>query len=92
VSALVRALPARSSSLFRLGSGASPGSADGSHLPAASASAEEPIAAIGLEPRHTHSRRHLDLLQEPVPFEDRPASRRSRRLPKCRARARRRSR
>ena len=64
MSALVRALPARSSSLFRLGSGASPGSADGSHLPAASASAEEPIAAIGLEPRHTHSRRHLDLLQD----------------------------
>src|SRR6266567_4535835 len=44
--------------------GASPGRADGSHLPAASASAEELIAAIGLEPRHAHSRRHLELLQD----------------------------
>src|SRR6266496_4726458 len=50
--------------LLWFGRGASPGSADGSHLPAASASAEEPIAAIGLEPRHTHSRRHLELLQD----------------------------
>src|ERR1700722_10999492 len=44
--------------------GASPGSADGSHLPAASASAEELIAAIGLEPRHTYARRHLEPLQD----------------------------
>src|SRR5262245_4646226 len=38
-------------------------SADGSHLPAASASAEEAIAAIGLEPRHACSSRHLEPLQ-----------------------------
>src|SRR6266581_6110904 len=44
--------------------GDSPGPADGSHLPAPSSSAEEPIAAIGLEPRHAHSRRHLELLQD----------------------------
>src|SRR5260221_11311329 len=44
--------------------GASPGSADGSHLPAASASAEELIAAVGLEPRHPYSRRHLEPLQD----------------------------
>src|SRR6202521_2643715 len=44
--------------------GASPGPADGSHLPAASASAEELIAAIGLEPRHAYSRRHLEPLQD----------------------------
>src|SRR5262245_15579838 len=43
---------------------ASFGPADGSHLPAASASAEEPIAAIGLEPRHACSRRHLEPLQD----------------------------
>src|SRR5262249_49020341 len=44
--------------------GASSGPADGSHLPAASASAEELIAAIGLEPRYTHSRRHLEPIQD----------------------------
>src|SRR6202047_775831 len=44
--------------------GASPGSADGSHLPAASASAEELIAAIGLEPRHAHAGRHIEALQD----------------------------
>src|SRR5437899_10361126 len=44
--------------------GASPGPADGAHLPAASASAEELIAAIGLEPRHAHARRHLEPLQD----------------------------
>src|SRR5258708_6511843 len=43
--------------------GGSPRPADGSHLPAASAAAEELIAAIGLEPRHAHSRRHLEPLQ-----------------------------
>src|SRR6202035_3971298 len=32
-------------------------------LPAASASTEELIAAIGLEPGHAHSRRHLEPLQ-----------------------------
>jgi len=53
-----------SSLIRRLGRGASLGSADGSHLSAASASAEEPVAAIGLEPRHTHSRRHLELLED----------------------------
>src|SRR4030081_1381087 len=40
------------------------GPADGSHLPAASASAEEPIAAIGLEPRHGHAGRYLEPLQD----------------------------
>ena len=44
--------------------GASPGPADGPHLPAPSASAEELIAAIGLEPRHAHSGRHLEPLQD----------------------------
>src|SRR5918992_2729239 len=44
--------------------GASLGPADGSHLPAASSSAEEQIAAIGLEPRHAHSGRHLEPLQD----------------------------
>src|SRR5262245_7874445 len=44
--------------------GASPGPADGSDLSAASASAEEPIAAIGLEPRHAGSGRHLEPLQD----------------------------
>src|SRR5476649_1050779 len=42
---------------------ASPGSADDSHLAAASAPAEEPIAAIGLESRHAHAGRHLEPLQ-----------------------------
>jgi hypothetical protein len=46
------------------GRGTSPGSADGSHLSAASASAEEPIAAIGFQSRNTHSRRHLEALQD----------------------------
>src|SRR5438445_1998100 len=44
--------------------GASPRPADGSQLPAASASAEELIAAIGLEPRHAHARRHHEPLQD----------------------------
>src|SRR5947207_10690150 len=43
---------------------ASPGPADGPHLPAPSSSAEELIAAIGLEPRHAHSGRHLEPLQD----------------------------
>src|ERR1700724_3636794 len=55
----------RSSSLLRLGRGTSLGPADGSHLPAPSTSAEELIAAIGLEPRHAHSGRHLAPLQSP---------------------------
>src|SRR6266542_5120061 len=38
--------------------------ADGPHLAAVSSSAEEQIAAIGLEPRHTHSGRHLEPLQD----------------------------
>ena len=37
-----------------------PGPADSPHLPAPSSSAEELIAAIGLEPRNVHSGRHLD--------------------------------
>lgn len=43
---------------------ASLGPADGSHLPAPSTSAEELIPAIGLEPRHAHSGRHLERLQD----------------------------
>src|SRR5258705_13751189 len=43
---------------------ASPGPADGPHLSALSPSAEEPIAAIGLEPRHARSGRHLEPLQD----------------------------
>jgi hypothetical protein len=39
------------------------GPADGPHLPAFSPSAEEPIGAIGLEPRNAHSGRHLEPLQ-----------------------------
>src|SRR5207248_3817011 len=42
--------------------GVSLGPADGSHLPARPSTAEEPIAAIGLEPRHVHSGRHVKLL------------------------------
>src|SRR5882724_5749125 len=44
--------------------GASLGPADGSHLPARPSSTEEPIAAIGLEPRHEDSGRHLELLED----------------------------
>src|SRR5208337_3496902 len=44
--------------------GTSPGPADGSELPAPSSAAEKPITAIGLEPRHAHSRRHLEPLQD----------------------------
>src|SRR5437870_295336 len=44
--------------------GASHGPADCSHLPAPSSSAEELIAAIGLEPRNAHSGRHLEPLQD----------------------------
>src|ERR1700674_1135451 len=40
------------------------GPADGSHLAAASAAAEEPIATIAFEPRYTCSRRHLESLQD----------------------------
>jgi len=42
----------------------SPGPADGSHLPAASAAAEEPIATIRFQPRHTYSRWHFEPLQD----------------------------
>src|SRR5437867_1107210 len=44
--------------------GPSLGPADGPHLPARSSSAEELIAAIGLEPRNAHSGRHLEPLQD----------------------------
>src|SRR5262249_17333124 len=43
--------------------GGSLGPADGPHLPAFSSSAEELIAAIGLEPRNAHSGWHVELLQ-----------------------------
>ena len=39
------------------------GRANGAHLAALAAAAEEPIAAIGLEPGHVHSRRHLEALE-----------------------------
>lgn len=42
---------------------ATPGPADRPHLPAASSSAEELIAAVGLEPRNAHSVGHFELLQ-----------------------------
>src|SRR5271170_6525281 len=42
---------------------ASLGTADGSHLAAVSAPAEELITAIGLEPQHAHSGRHIEALQ-----------------------------
>src|SRR5262249_48721677 len=44
--------------------GDSPGPADGSHLPAPSSPAEELLATTGLEPRHFHSVRHLEPLQD----------------------------
>jgi TMEM175 potassium channel family protein len=44
--------------------GASSGPADGPHLPALSSSAEESIAAIGLEPRYAHTGRHLEPVQD----------------------------
>src|SRR5258708_4859392 len=39
------------------------GPADRSHLPAAATAAEEPIAAIGLQPRDAHAGRHFYPLQ-----------------------------
>src|SRR5262249_31746515 len=44
------------------------GPADGSHLPARSAAAEELFAAIGFEPRYVNSWRHLDLLENLARF------------------------
>src|SRR5215510_13056232 len=49
--------------LALLAGGPSPGPADRPNLPAASAAAEELIAAIGLEPRNEHSGRHFERLQ-----------------------------
>src|SRR5205085_6492387 len=40
------------------------GPADGSHLAAPAASTEEPIASIGLEPRHAHAGWHVEPLQD----------------------------
>src|SRR3954464_8377800 len=39
------------------------GPADGPHLPAPAAAAEESVAAVGLEPRDADARRHVDLLE-----------------------------
>src|SRR5689334_23383734 len=39
------------------------GAADGSDFPTLRASAKEPVAAIGLQPRNAHARRHLEFLQ-----------------------------
>src|SRR3712207_3552117 len=44
--------------------GTSPGPADDPDLPAASASAEEPIVAVGLESRHACAKRHLKALED----------------------------
>src|SRR5664279_6385016 len=57
-----RSSPARPHRL--LARGASLGPANGPHLAATSASAEEVIAAIGLEPRNAHSGRHLEALHD----------------------------
>src|SRR4051812_7465388 len=38
--------------------------ADGPHLPAVASAAEEPIAAIGLEPRHADAGRHRERLDD----------------------------
>src|SRR3546814_18051789 len=59
----VDSLPSRASLLLRLGRSASFGAADGPHRSAAAAAAEAGVAAIGLEPRYTNARRHVDLLQ-----------------------------
>jgi len=40
-----------------------PGSADGSHRATVTASAEEPITAVRLQPRYAHARRHFQRLQ-----------------------------
>jgi len=37
--------------------------ADGPHLPGAAAAAEEPVAAVGFEPRYAHASRHIESLQ-----------------------------
>src|SRR5262249_56780605 len=42
----------------------SPGAADGSDLPARPPSAEEQVAAVGLEPGDAHPRRHHERFQE----------------------------
>src|SRR3546814_20514232 len=60
----VDSLPSRASLLLRLGRSASFGAADGPHRSAAAAAAEVGVAAIGLEPRYTHARRHVDFLQD----------------------------
>src|ERR1700730_15963270 len=44
--------------------GDSPGPADGSHPPAPSPPPEQLTAAIGPEPRHAHSGRHIEPLQD----------------------------
>ena len=62
------------------------------YLAAGSAAAEEAVAAVGLEARHARAGRHLEALQDLARFADRSAADRSRRLPRCRARARRRPR
>ena len=41
-----------------------PGPTNGSQLPAPSSAAEEPVAAVGLDPRHVHSGRHLEPFQD----------------------------
>src|SRR6516225_5080877 len=64
IALLFRAPSTRSSLAPEFGCGASRRSADGSHFSAASATAEERVAAVGLEARHRHAGRHVDLLQK----------------------------
>src|SRR5256885_1549885 len=40
------------------------GPTDGPHLPASAASTVEPIASVGLEPRHAHAGWHVEPLQD----------------------------
>src|SRR5687767_4401601 len=42
----------------------SSGPTDGPHLPTLPSPAVEAIAAVGLEPRHAHPRRHLEPLED----------------------------
>src|SRR5262245_12187029 len=46
------------------GRGATAGAADSAHLPSVLAATEEPVAAVGLETRHMHARRHHEPLQD----------------------------
>jgi hypothetical protein len=55
--------PSAHTATSRLSYRRSSGPADGSHLPAAAAATEEPIAAIGLESGYADAGRHFERLQ-----------------------------